>query len=91
MLDLSSNQLTGDTSDLGPYPHLVVAKLWGNSFHGHLSKTWASSVNLTTLDVSGNMINGSLPPEFSNLVKLEVLALQVNNLTGDILPGAQDC
>ncbi|CAM0151186.1 unnamed protein product [Urochloa decumbens] len=85
-LYLASNQITGDISNFGPYPNLFYANLERNKLHGHLTKTWASSINLTMLSMAENRINGSLPAEFSNLVKLEVLLLHTNNLTGKIPP-----
>ncbi|KAJ1261879.1 hypothetical protein BS78_09G064000 [Paspalum vaginatum] len=85
-LTLSSNQITGDISSFGPYPRLGYARLGKNNLHGHIPRTWQSSINLTVLDMSENMITGSLPPELSNLVKLEVLALHTNKLTGKIPP-----
>ncbi|KAG2549917.1 hypothetical protein PVAP13_9KG228400 [Panicum virgatum] len=85
-LDLSSNKLTGDISDFGPYPHLTEVSFKRNNLHGHLSKSWGPSTNLTKLVMGGNMLTGSLPPEISNLVKLEVLVLYGNKLTGKIPP-----
>jgi Leucine-rich repeat (LRR) protein len=75
-----SNQITGDISNFGPSPHLGEVDLSQNKLCGHLSKSWASSINLTRLSVAENMITGSLPPEFSNLANLEVLLLHTNNL-----------
>ncbi|KAF8690449.1 hypothetical protein HU200_040803 [Digitaria exilis] len=78
------NQITGDVSSLGPYPRLVAAELGANNLSGCLSKTWASSINLTAFYVEINMITGNLPPEFSNLKKLEELVINANNLIGKI-------
>ncbi|TVU39999.1 hypothetical protein EJB05_13444, partial [Eragrostis curvula] len=86
-LHLDYIQITGDISCFGPYPHLVSATLRRtNNLRGHLSKTWASSTNITYLDLGENMISGSLPPYLSNLEKLEVLILDTNDLTGKIPP-----
>ncbi|KAL6839092.1 hypothetical protein ACP4OV_031146 [Aristida adscensionis] len=85
-LGLAYNQITGDISNLGPFPLLVLASLGANKLYGHLPKSWASSINLTSLELAENMITGSLPPEFSNLLKLERLILHSNNLTGEIPP-----
>ncbi|CAN6223108.1 unnamed protein product [Urochloa humidicola] len=85
-LDLSSNNLTGDISDFGPYPHLTEVSFRRNNLQGHLSKSWGSSTNLTRLVMSENMLTGSLPPEISNLAKLEELILNGNKLTGKIPP-----
>ncbi|KAL6839093.1 hypothetical protein ACP4OV_031147 [Aristida adscensionis] len=86
ILDLAYNQFTGDISNLGPYPQLVKAILAVNNFYGHLPKSWASSINLTSLSMEENMITGSLPSEFSHLEKLERLTVHTNNLTGEIPP-----
>ncbi|CAL5079259.1 unnamed protein product [Urochloa decumbens] len=85
-LDLSSNHLTSDISNLGPYPHLVKVDLRENNFSGKISKTWASSINLTRMIMCENMISGSLPSELSSLVSLVELSLHTNNLTGTIPP-----
>ncbi|CAN6203411.1 unnamed protein product [Urochloa humidicola] len=85
-LVLLSNRITGEISDFGPYPNLVYANIGNNNLRGNLSRTWSSSINLTTLDASENLITGSLPPELSNLVNLQVLHLQNNKLTGIIPP-----
>ncbi|KAF8690454.1 hypothetical protein HU200_040808 [Digitaria exilis] len=85
-LSLGRNQITGNVSSLGPYPRLVEAHLANNNFTGVLSKTWASSINLTVLYMAKNMITGRLPVEFSNLEKLEKLLINGNNLTGNIPP-----
>jgi Leucine-rich repeat (LRR) protein len=84
ILDLNSNNMTGDISSFGPYPQLGKVNLHRNNFFGHLSKTWASNINLTVLAMEENMITGSLPPELSNLEKLEILTVHANNLTGSI-------
>ncbi|TKW31162.1 hypothetical protein SEVIR_2G086700v4 [Setaria viridis] len=86
MLFIAYNQITGDISDFGPYPYLIDANLEANNLHGHLSKAWGFSTNLTSLAMAENMITGSLP-SLSNLVKLERLVLHSNNLTGNIPPG----
>ncbi|KAL6839048.1 hypothetical protein ACP4OV_031102 [Aristida adscensionis] len=83
-LYMPSNGITGDISDLEPYPHLVLADLSKNILSGHFSRNWASSINLTSFYASENLITGSLPPEFSNLVKLQELILHSNNLTGKL-------
>ncbi|KAG2601022.1 hypothetical protein PVAP13_5KG564600 [Panicum virgatum] len=83
---LEFNQITGDISNFGPYPELVKAKFQANKLRGHLSKSWASSVNLTMFIASENMITGSLPSELSSLINLEVLLLESNNLSGNIPP-----
>ncbi|KAL6639042.1 hypothetical protein ACP70R_022772 [Stipagrostis hirtigluma subsp. patula] len=86
ILNLYDNKLTGDISNFGPCPQLVQAVFQRNNLHGHLSETWASSINLTVLDMAENMITGSLPLGLSKLVKLERLMLHTNNLTGKIPP-----
>ncbi|RCV27598.1 hypothetical protein SETIT_5G336900v2 [Setaria italica] len=85
-VSLAYNQITGDISNFGPYPELVRANFQANNLRGHLSKSWASSVNLTVFVASENMITGSLPSELSNLVNLEILLLHSNNLSGNIPP-----
>ncbi|KAF8731874.1 hypothetical protein HU200_015818 [Digitaria exilis] len=86
LLSLGDNQITGDVSSLGPYPRLIKVDLDRNNFFGSLSKTWASSSNLTSIYMQKNMITGSLPPEFSSLEKLEKLIINDNNLSGKIPP-----
>ncbi len=78
-LDLSNNNLTSLSAEIGQLKNLTSLRLQNNNL-----TSWPAEIgqlkNLTTLDLNGNKLT-SLPAEIGQLKNLTSLRLQNNNLT----------
>ncbi|KAK1290685.1 putative leucine-rich repeat receptor-like protein kinase [Acorus calamus] len=81
---LEGNQLEGNLSDFGAYPHLQYIDMSFNKLSGEISPNWGDCQNMTSLKISGNMLTGTIPPKIGRLSKLVVLDLSSNRLEGGI-------
>ncbi|KAJ4959527.1 hypothetical protein NE237_026638 [Protea cynaroides] len=91
-LDLSSNRITGLSSDFwGLGSSLKTLNLSNNHISGSLPSNIGNFGELQSLDLSFNYISGELPQSVSSLLSLQVVKLDQNEFTGSIPLGFLDC
>lgn len=85
-LQLQSNFLSGDITQLAEHHGLTTIVLSGNRFNGSLPVGFGDMPGLTMLDVAINQFTGSAPADLGNASNLEYLNLYGNQLTGTVPP-----
>ncbi|KAM7502827.1 hypothetical protein LguiB_001731 [Lonicera macranthoides] len=90
MIDLSSNNLSGDISEeITNLSALVAFNVSNNHLTGKIPQKIGDMRYLETLDLSSNHFSGQIPPGMSSLTFLNHLNLSYNNLSGPIPLGNQ--
>ncbi|KAM7497463.1 hypothetical protein LguiA_021877 [Lonicera macranthoides] len=90
ILDLSSNNLSGDISEeITNLSCLVTLNVSNNHLTGKIPQKIGDMRYLETLDLSSNHFSGQIPPGMSSLTFLNHLNLSHNNLSGQIPSGNQ--
>lgn len=87
-LDLSNNDITGDTVNL--FQSMVALKyvnLASNQLGGSIPSSIGTLNGLEALDLSHNELNGTIPEEMTQLTNLRELNLSYNHLCGNIPEG----
>ncbi|XP_076887888.1 putative inactive receptor kinase At5g10020 [Bidens hawaiensis] len=89
VLDLSSNQLTGNFTNLSHFNGLISLNLGNNSLKGSIPSIQIP--NLLFLDLKRNELDGPIPPGLFTSMTLTHLDLSNNRFTGSIpLHGSQE-
>jgi Leucine-rich repeat (LRR) protein len=83
-LDLSHNDLEGNTTQIGNLDKLNQLDLSWNKFTGQIPDSLGHCYGLESIKMEQNFLNGSIPSTFSNLTTLKLLNLSHNNLSGTI-------
>ncbi|CAH9071252.1 unnamed protein product [Cuscuta epithymum] len=88
IVDLSSNELTGDISAIESWEaNLEVLDLSSNGLTGSLPPNLTSQFQqLTSLSINNNSVSGNLPPSLLTSSRLVKLDLSANEIDGDIPP-----
>ena len=90
LLDLSSNQLSGEIPDsLGTLKALKLLNISHNKLSGKIPASLGDLENLESLDLSHNQLSGSIPPTLTKLQQLTTFDVSNNQLTGQIPIGGQ--
>ncbi|KAM7507939.1 hypothetical protein LguiA_018392 [Lonicera macranthoides] len=90
IIDLSSNNLSGDISeDITNLLGLATLNVSNNNLAGKIPQKIGDIQYLETLDLSSNHFSGQIPPRMSFLTSLSHLNLLQNNLSGPIPLGKQ--
>ncbi|XP_057969795.1 probable LRR receptor-like serine/threonine-protein kinase At2g24230 [Malania oleifera] len=90
-LDLSSNKITGLSSDFWSLGSLKSLNLSRNQISGNLSSNIGNFGLLESLDLSCNSFSGEIPASISSLVSLQVLKLYQNGFDSSIPLGLVNC
>ena len=90
LLDLSTNQLSGEIPDtLGTLKLLMLLNISHNTLYGKIPASLGDLKSLESLDLSHNKISSSIPQSLTKLQQLTVLDVSNNNLIGKIHVGGQ--
>ncbi|XVF78373.1 hypothetical protein PTKIN_Ptkin14bG0126400 [Pterospermum kingtungense] len=90
LIDLSSNQLTGEIPDgITSLRELAALNLSRNVLTGNIPRKIGQLRKLQALDLSRNKFSGSIPPSLSELMFLGALDLSYNYFSGEIPKGTQ--
>nr|GMC96707.1 probable inactive receptor kinase At5g10020 [Ipomoea batatas] len=85
MVDLSSNELSGDTSVIQSWEaSLEFVDLSSNKLSGTLPNLTSQFQQLTFLSIRNNSLRGALPSTLMTFPRLAMLDLSVNELEGQI-------
>ncbi|KAM7260425.1 hypothetical protein ACFE04_016166 [Oxalis oulophora] len=88
MVDLSSNQFTGNFPSNAIFSNLVSLNISNNSFTSSLPAAYICSANsagsVNVLDFSYNDFYGNIPPGIGGCSKLKIFRAGFNNLSGHI-------
>ena len=83
-LNLTNNELTAITPDIGKFSKLVNLDLSGNKIVGKIPTSIFTLSSLSVLDFGTNKFSGSISSQISGLVSLGQLYLEENILTGKL-------
>ncbi|KAB1668972.1 hypothetical protein ES319_1Z088100v1 [Gossypium barbadense] len=86
VLDIASNQFSGELSINFLQATLTCLDLSSNSFHGRIPEEIKMLRSLKVLNLSYNSFSGEIPVAVQNLKDLESLDLSQNELSGKIPP-----
>ncbi|KAI9156424.1 hypothetical protein LWI28_006289 [Acer negundo] len=90
MIDLSSNELTGDIpTDIGNLQQIIAMNLSRNSFSGSIPESFSNLTNIESLDLSHNKLSGRIPPQLTDLNTLAIFNVSFNNLSGPVPDNGQ--
>ncbi|XP_073122698.1 receptor-like protein EIX2 [Henckelia pumila] len=91
VLDLSKNQITGETTFLCQSEEWVLIDLSSNLFFGHLPNCFANSTRLRFLNLANNNFSGEIPSSLGSLPLLSLLNLRNNSFSGEIPASLRSC